>query len=56
MKYKGFRKGFDRAKRLSLKRDKRLKGLRKIDERMVVLKKKLDRVLEKTKGKGGVSR
>jgi len=44
MKYKGFRKGFDRAKRLSLKRGKKLKGLRKIERKMVIVEKMLRKV------------
>jgi len=46
-KYKELRKGFERDKRLSLKKGKRLKGLRKIEKKMEILERRLKRI---TKG------
>jgi tetratricopeptide (TPR) repeat protein len=40
-KYKEFKKGFIRTKRLSLKKGKKIKGLRTIEEKMLILEKKL---------------
>jgi hypothetical protein len=44
IKYKEFKKGFDRAKRLSLKKGKKVKGLCKIEEKMGVLERRLQKV------------
>ena len=43
-KYKVFKRGFIRTKRLSLKRGKRIKGLRKIEKKLLVLEKRIEKI------------
>lgn len=44
VRYNQFKKGFIRTKRLSLKKAKKVKGLRKIEEKMVAFEKRLEKI------------
>ncbi|GAG05975.1 unnamed protein product [marine sediment metagenome] len=44
VKYKEFKKGFIRTKRLSLKKGKKVRGSRKIEKKMVALEKRLEKI------------
>jgi len=43
-KHKEFKKGFTRTKRLSLKKEKKVKGLRKIEEKILAFEKRLEKI------------
>lgn len=45
LRYKEFKKGFDRAKRLSLRKGKKIRGLRMIKKKMAVLERRLQKVI-----------
>jgi len=45
LRYKEFKKGFDRARRLGLRKGRKVKGLRMIKKKMAVLERKLQKVI-----------
>jgi tetratricopeptide (TPR) repeat protein len=51
VRYNQFKKGFIRTKRLSLKKGKKIKGLRKIEEKMLAFEKRLEKIKPSTKRK-----
>ncbi len=44
VRYNQFKKGFIRTKRLSLKKEKKVKGLRKIEEKILAFEKRLEKI------------
>jgi len=46
-RYREFKKGFDRAKRLSLKKGTKVKGLHRIEEKMLSLERSLEKIKQR---------
>jgi tetratricopeptide (TPR) repeat protein len=44
LRYEEFKKGFDRARRLSLRKGKKIRGLRKIERKMLSLERNLEKI------------